>query len=503
MTHGEGPRPWEPVRVAIVGGGITALSLAHRLRERAGPAWASVTVLEASDRLGGKVVTYHDDDFTLEGGPDSFLNRKPEVRELAEALGLGDQLIETPAAHRRSFIYLAGTLTRPPKGLVFGVPTDLESLFASPLVSRAGKMRALEDLVLPRLLRDGQDVAVGDFLARRLGREIVTRLTEPILSGVYAGSAYELSLDAVAPQFREAERRRRSLIQGLKPQGQGSRPNAQDLGRGHSGGETREGGPPSVFSTLQSGLASLIQALERSLRAKDVELRTGHRGQVVRLARETDAHGEGAQYRLTLKTGESLSADHVILTVPAPDAAVLLEDVAPKASAELGAIRYVDVALVGLGYRTGDVDPLAGSGYVVPRDQDLPVTATTWVSQKWPGTAPDGHVLIRVYLGRSGDAPVLTHSDEGLLTLARASVRKTIGERRPPVLSRVIRVPRALPQYAVGHLERIARAEAELSALPGLYATGAAFYGVGLPDLVRQAQKTAERVVANLLPGGE
>jgi len=473
------------LRIAVVGGGITGLALAHRLRSRLAATCVEVTLLEASDTPGGKVFTFHEDGYTLEGGPDSFLTRKPQAIALVRDLGLADDLVETPPAHRRSFLYVDGRLVHPPKGLVMGVPTDLESLFASPLVSRAGKVRALQDLVLPRLLRDGEDTAVGEFLTRRLGREIVTRLAEPILSGVYAGNADELSLDATAPQLREAERRRRSLIQGLKPPTAGQTPTQVQGGAP----------PPALFATLGSGLDRLVSALTTALRSTGVDVRTGARGRVSSLARGVRPDGTPL-YQLRTQAGDPVEADAVVLTVPAPEAAVLLQDLAPEASAELGAVRYVDVALVGLGYRSEDVDLPPGSGFVVPRDQDLPITATTWVSQKWPGTAPQGHTLLRVYLGRSGEAPVLTHSDEGLVELARDSVRRTVGERSAPAYVRVIRIPRGLPQYTVGHLTRLAKAERALAAVPGLWATGAAFRGVGLPDCIRQAEETADQVAA-------
>lgn len=475
------------LRVAVVGGGITGLALAYRLRTRLAATCVEVTLLEASDTPGGKVFTFHEEGYTLEGGPDSFLTRKPQTLALVQELGLADDLVETPPAHRRSFLYVDGRLVHPPKGLVMGVPTDLESLFASPVVSRAGKVRALQDLVLPRLLREGEDTSIGEFLTRRLGREIVTRLAEPILSGVYAGSADELSLDATAPQLREAERRRRSLIQGLKP------PTTGRAAAQVQGGTAPA--PPALFATLGSGLDRLVAALVTALGDAGVAVRTGAQGRVTALARGVRPDGTPL-YQLRTQAGEPVEADAVVLTVPAPDAAVLLQDVAPEASAELGAVRYVDVALVGLGYRNEDVDLPPGSGFVVPRDQDLPITATTWLSQKWPGTAPPGHTLLRVYLGRSGEAPVLTHSDEGLVELARDSVRRTVGERGAPTYVRVVRVPRGLPQYTVGHLTRLANTEHALAAVPGLWVTGAAFRGVGLPDCIRQAEETADQVAA-------
>jgi oxygen-dependent protoporphyrinogen oxidase len=467
-----------PPTVAVVGGGITGLAAAYAFLPAVREGHLQVTLMEQEERLGGKVRTLREEGFTLEAGPDSFLTRKPHARQLCLELGLGEELTSTPTLHRKSFFLLGEELVPPPRGLVWGVPTNLVALRKTPLLSRAGKARALADLVLPRVLHPGEDAAVGEFLAQRLGREVVVRLAEPLLAGVYAGSAFHLSLDAVAPVLRQAEEQRRSLIQGLRGPSPSSPPPADAT-------------PP--FETLRGGLESLPHALERRLRQAGVRISLGVQGTVVSLHRDQEG-----TFHLSTAAGETVQAQGVVIATPAGVAARLVRPLAPQASMELTAIPYASVALVGLGYTLGEGTSLPqGSGFVVPRDQGTPATALTILSQKWPHSAPPGQLLVRVYLGRGGEeASILDWDDEVLVRMAEDLVKRSLRLMHAPVYRQVIRLPHALPQYVVGHVPRTARLLRAMQDVPGLELAGSYMDGVGLSDCIRQGEEAAHRLQA-------
>jgi oxygen-dependent protoporphyrinogen oxidase len=471
--------------VAVVGGGITGLSAAHHMSDAVRAGGLRVTVLEASPRLGGKVRTDRPGDLVIEEGPDSFLTRKPWARELCEALGLGSEFAATPPDRQRSFIYHRGRLAPVPPGVATGVPSRLGPLLWTPLLSPGAKIRALVDLTRPRLLtRDGPDVSLGAFLRARLGPEVVDRLAEPLLSGIYAGGADELSLDATFPLLREQEVEYGSLIRAAMAQARARRRNAASAATASP--------PPPMFLTLRGGLERLIEALAAALAAAGVTVRTAAP------VRALERAGRGG-YTLRLP-GEELNADAVVIAAPAHDAASILNDAAPDAARELGAIAYADVALVVLGYDRADVPhPLNGSGFVVPRGEDIDITACTWVSEKWPHSAPADTALLRVYLGRAGGA-VLDRADDDLVDAARRALTRALGVRAEPRLVKVVRTPRALPQYAVGHLARVERIERALAGLPGVMAAGAHLRGVGLPDCVRQGRDAADAALRHVAP---
>lgn len=472
--------------VVVVGGGITGLAAAHRLSAGAAAGRLRLTLLEGTDRLGGVVQTARPEGFVIEEGPDSFLVRKPWARDLAVALGLGDELVATPPANRRSHVYHRGHLWPLPAGVNMGVPARLGPFLESRLVSPAGKLRALLDLVLPRVLPPGPgDVALGVLLRARLGREVVERLAEPLLAGIYAGSIDQTSLDATFPALRAQEAAHRSLI--LAARRQAARTPVP------TPSTDARPAPSPVFLTLRGGLGRLVDALATHL--------GGAPGVNVRLTAPVlglEPSGRGG-YTLRL-ADEEMHADAVVVTVPAPRAASLLRDAAPDAARELAQIAYADLALVALAYDRSEIPSLPpGSGFVVPRDADIGITACTWVSAKWPDTAPAGVALLRCYLGRAGGG-VLDGDDEGLVATARQALARAMGVTAPPHLVHVVRVPAGLPQYAVHHLARIERVETSLRALPGIWVTGNAFRGVGLPDCIRQGSEAADAVLASTAP---
>ena len=473
-------------RIVVIGGGITGLSAAFyalRLATHRGLA-PKVTLLEGSGRLGGKVQTMRRDGFVIERGPDSFLARKRPIVDLSRELGIEDELTTLNPATKKTYILRGGKLHRIPPGLVLGIPTEWKPFVTSRLISTAGKLRAALDWVLPAKQGDA-DESLGGFLRRRLGDQVVDFVAEPLLSGIYAGDADRLSLMATFPQFRAAERKYRSLMIGLR-RGAGAT-------RGGAGGE--EHLPPhargSAFLSYRRGLSSLIERLEDTLRAEGAVLRTDAGVRTVR-------PGPNGGAVVTLANGESMEADAVIVTAPPPALKGLLPDV--NEAALFDKMPYASVANVVLGYRRETLRvPLDGAGFVVPRTEGRFITACTWTSSKWLHTAPEGRVLIRCYVGRIGDERWRTMDDEALLSAVKRDVAELVGIDAEPDFADVTRLERSMPQYEVGHMDRVrALREALTQKAPGVFAAGAGFEGVGLPDCIQQGKQAAEQAVAFL-----
>ena len=482
--------------VVIIGGGIAGLAAAYELQERARADGRPLTytLLEASQNLGGKLVTEHVaspvGDFVVEGGPDSFLTQKPWAAELCRRLGLDDDLIGTNDARRSVFILHRGRLTRLPEGMVLIVPTRLKPVVRSPLFSWRGKLRmALEPFIPSR--RDDGDESIATFVRRRLGREVVETLAEPLLSGIYAAAPEQQSLLGTFPRYRDLELKHGSLIRGTLAQKRTSppAPPLQGKGVGGLGSSSGLGSPPSAFLTLRGGTHQLVRALEGAL--VDGQVRTGEE--------VTHLEWDGAGYYVRTDTGAHLNADAVVLATPAYVSGALLEDIAPQLAGKLNSIRYVSTATVSLGFRRADViHPLDGFGFVVPRGERRRIFGCTWTSTKFDHRAPEQGVLLRCFVGGAGREELVALSDDELLGLVRGDLRAIMGIDAQPIITRIFRWHRSNPQYDVGHPDRVRAIYALCAARPGLFLTGSAFEGVGIPDCVRHGQETAGNVLAYL-----
>ncbi|WP_329173778.1 protoporphyrinogen oxidase [Streptomyces sp. NBC_01477] len=461
--------------VVVVGGGISGLAAAHRL---AG-AGARVTLLEASPRLGGKL---HADEIAgvpVDLGAESILARRPEAVDLAREVGLGDDL--EPPAVLGATLWTRGRLRPMPKGHVMGVPGDLGPLAASGVLSAAGLARLPLDHVLPRTRIDG-DVGVGAFVAARLGREVVDRLVEPLLGGVYAGNAYEISLRAAVPQLYAAARGGRSLIEAA---------------RGVQRRAAASAGSGPVFNGIRGGVGRLPLAVADACRAAGVVIETGAR---VRELHRTGPHG----WRIRLGD-RTLDADAVVLAVPAPAAAHLLGAESPAAAAELDSVEYARMALVTMAYRRSDLHRLPeSSGFLVPPVDGRTIKASTFSSRKWGwlDAAGGDTAVLRTSVGRHGDEADLAWDDTDLVRLSREDLAEAVGLRAAPVAARVTRWDAGLPQYPVGHLDRVARIREQVGKLPGLAVCGAVYDGVGIPACVGSGHRAASEVLGTLVPGG-
>ena len=459
--------------VVIVGGGITGLSAAYTLqrqRQQAGTP-LRVTLLEQDDHLGGKVGTVRQDGFLIDTGPDSFLAQKPWAVQLCRELGMEDEII-TPSA-RKFFMLIRGKLHAVPHDLVSLVPPKPEALWRASFLSVWGKLRASIEGFVPAP-RGIDDESLGSFMRRRFGREFARKFAEPLMAGVHAGHPDRLSMAAVYPMYWSMVREHGSITRGLWHL---RRQRPPDKGMRHA----------SPFVALRGGMGSLVERLTQQLNEVDIRLFTA----VVGITPLPDN-----RVQVQLKHGEPLLADAVILSTPAYVIAEWLRPFAAKAANLLTEIPYASTAVVSLAYRREAIDhPLDGSGFLVPRGEPLPITGCTWSSSKWVGRAPDGYVLLRVFIGSAGeDQMVEQQSEAQLARVAQDALQPLLRIHGEPVLVRVDRWLKAMPQYEVGHLQRLQHIEQSLSAFPNLVLTGSAFRGVGVPDCIKQGKEAAERV---------
>lgn len=473
----------------VVGGGITGLAAAYQLTRAGVP----VLIVEASERLGGKIRTEQIDGFLVEAGPDSFIAYRPAATELSRELGLGDAIIRTTDP-RIVHIRARGEMIPMPEGMGLVLPTRLAPFVTTRLFSWPQKLRAGLDVVLPRWL-DGEDVSIGAFLRHRLGGAMVDRLADPLLGGIYGAPVDELSLLAVVPQLRDHERDHRSLLLASLAQGRAARARARAAAAaGGPRGSGSPGGSGSPFLSLAGGMGSLVDALAAIVRsAPGAEIRLGT--SVMALERD------GARTAVTLSDGTRLTPDAVVLAGTAGSSADLLGQEAPAAAAAIRAIPHGSTGVVSLGYRAEALPkPLVGHGFLVAGDDPLSFGACTFTSSKWAGRAPEGTVLLRAFLPERS-AALLARSDEEIVATVHADLARTIGVRELPIIRNVARWREAMPRYTVGHLDRVAAAEAALAARPEIILVGGAFHGVGVPDCVARGRAAAARVVA--LAGGE
>jgi oxygen-dependent protoporphyrinogen oxidase len=451
--------------VVVVGGGIAGLTAARALRE----AGRDALLLEASNRYGGVIRTETTGGFVVEAGPDAILAQKPEGLDLCRALGLADRLIPTSPAMRTIFVLRRGRLHALPEGMMLAVPTRIGPFLRSGLFSWPGKLRMGLDLLRPRG-GTGEDESIASFVRRRFGTEAVERLGEPLMAGIHAGDPERLSIRATFPRLVALEARHRSLIRGTWAAARGA-----------------PASTGSAFYSLSGGLGELVDALVASLPV-------ARRRTSAALTRLESREGGTL---LTLADGTTVAAQAVIVAVPAPAAAPLLAPLSPAAGEALASIPFASSATIALGYARADVaHRLDGYGFIVPRGEGLRCTACTFVSTKFPGRAPEGHVLLRAFVGGTRDPGVLDLPDPELVALARRELGPLLGLRASPVLERVYRWPRGTPQMEVGHLARMARLDAILAGLPGVFLTGAGLRGAGLPDTIADAQRAAAAAAA-------
>ena len=468
--------------VIVVGGGIAGLSAAYYACKKS--ADIQVTLLEAGDCWGGKITTdrvpFEGGDFIIEGGPDTFLATKPWGVALCEKLGLADRLHGTNPHQKNTYVLHKNKLQPLPDGLAMMIPTNIPSILKSQLVSWPGKVRMGLDFLLPA--QNGKhDESLGQFVSRRLGREAYENLIEPLMSGIYAGDGDQLSLRSTFPYLHDLEHKYGSLARGALQMRQ------QMAARGQSAQGSR-----SAFLTPTTGLAEIVEKLVESLRLNNADLRLNAPVKTVQWE-------NGKTWIVELETGEVLRADSVILATPAPVTGSLLASFDPQLASVLESIHYASTATVTLAYRQGDISrPLDGYGYVIPRREGRRALACTWTSTKFPHRAPEGYALIRVFVGRAGQESDIPWDESGLLDLAQEELKLTLGITAEPLVSRVFIWERAMPQYNLGHPEKLAQIDAALEKYPGLALAGNGYRGIGIPDCIHSGEVAVEKILSFL-----
>ncbi len=444
--------------VAVIGGGISGLSAAYRLLADH-PGKFNLTLYEARERLGGNIHTEMRDGFLLDAGPDSFVAMKREATELCKELGLGAELMETTEANRKVYIFRNNQLHPLPEGMVLAVPTRAGPFLRTPLFSWGCKLRmGLEPLVGRSEL---EDESIGSFIERRLGKEMLDVLAEPLLGGIFAGDVRELSIRSTFPQLVEMERKFGSLVRGAMASRKHTSPSRK---------------PPSAFLSLRSGMGRLVDALRAGIES--------HGGRVVCNMPIGAVRRERTKFLLEAKDRDAVLVDDLVIAAPAHAAARMLGS---DVGAKLAEVSYLSTATIFLGARRQDVrHPLDAVGIVIPKGQRR-VMAVTFVSSKWEDRAPADRVLLRVFVGGHRDPDALTKSDDELAQIAIQELRDLVGLQGPGLFQRVFRFERANPQPHVGHAARLRQLQADLDAIPGLHVLGAGMSGVGIPDCVRQA----------------
>ncbi|RMG94181.1 MAG: protoporphyrinogen oxidase [Chloroflexi bacterium] len=466
------------LHVVIVGGGIAGLSTAWYLQQEVAAKGLDITytVLEEGSRWGGKILTEEvvwgeNGRFTIEAGPDAILTQKPWALQLAKQIGLQDALLPTNQLPQQVFVWQKKRPIPMPDGLFLTVPTRLMPFARSPLISPSGKLRMGLDWVIPPR-RDAADESLADFVRRRLGKEALDKIAEPMMAGIYNADAEQLSLLATFPRFRELEQKYGSLIRGMLA----ARRSRKAAGHGRSA--------LTPFVSFTGGMRMLVERLVPMLDG-ECRLKTG----VTAIQPLPDG-----RYCLMLNTGHALTADVVVLAVPAYVAARLIRPFASEAAHLLDAIRYVSTGTISLAYPIASIKrPLNGFGMVIPRSQNRPINAITCTYLKFNRRAPEGYALFRIFFGGSRHPEMIDLTDIELLTVVQQELALMLGITAEPVLHRIYRWRQGNPQYDVGHLARVDAIEAALPA--GLYVTGSPYRGVGVPDCVRQGQETAVRLV--------
>jgi oxygen-dependent protoporphyrinogen oxidase len=451
------------VDVAIVGGGIAGLAAAYEVSRRG----LSFVVLEGAPRAGGVIVSEEVDGFTIDGGPDALLIQKPAAIALCRDIGLGDRLISTKPP-RIAYIQRGGRLHALPAASVLGIPTRIGPFVRTTLFSWPGKIRMGAELFVPAR-RDEADESIGAFMTRRFGTEATTYLAEPLLAGIHSGDVDRLSVRALFPRLVDAEREHGSLLRAFRIHN--AIPNPQSTIRNDEG----------AFKSLPGGLSEMVRALVHTLGERHVRLNavvsaiTGPGPFVVRTDR-----------------GETFDAAAVLVATPAYAVSALLRDRDNELARLAGEIPYASAATVAIGFERSRVrHPLTGSGFVVPRVEHTGILAASWLSSKWPHRAPQDRVLMRAFLGGARDPRALERTDAELLQTTLTALRPLLGIDGDPLLTRVYRFARGNAQHEVGHLDRIAAIDRALTRHPGLFITGSGFRGVGIPDCVADARRTA------------
>ena len=462
-------------KIIIIGGGIAGLATAYRIQRKISEgADLECVLLEGSDRFGGKISTEKSDGFVIERGPDSFISQKPAAIQLCKQLGLEDRLTGTNPNSPNTFVYTGGKLMTMPDGLSLMIPTKFLPFALTPLFSLPGKIRMALDLLIPRKEGDS-DESLASFVRRRMGEEALSKMAEPMLAGIYASDPEKMSIGSTFPMFVETERKYRSLIIGMLARKKAMLMNSSK----------HPTTSYSLFMTLKDGLGEMVDAVIK--KSPGVQFKSG--AKVAALEKKEEG------WHAKLEDGWECQADAIILATPAAITSKILYPIAPDSAELLNRIHYVTTATVTLGYKKeGFSHSLDGFGFVVPKAEGCSILACTWTSSKFPHRAPEGYVMLRCYLGGAIQEEIAEKDSETLEKLVRDDLQKIMGIKETPVFCKVFQNHKSNVQYHVNHSERIDAIMENLKNFPGLFLTGSAYHGIGIPDCIQDGNQTAESV---------
>ena len=465
-------------KIVIIGGGIAGLAAAYHIHEeisRSTP--VACTLLESSEKFGGKISTMRFDGFIVERGPDSFISQKPQAIELCKKLGLADRLTGTSPDHPNTYVCLKNKLVTMPDGLSLMIPTKFMPFILSPLFSWMGKIRMGMDLFLPKKKGNG-DESLASFVRRRMGEEALEKMAEPMLAGIYASDPELMSINSTFPMFVQTEQKYRSLILGMLARKRQQIIHRAKIPKGKQ--------PFSLFMTLKNGLDEMVETLVE--KATNVVFRSE--------TKVTDLSLTEGGWRLTLYDGSSINADAVILATPAQISAHLIEQTSPKVAGLLNQIRYVSTATVSIAYKKeGFPHSLDGFGFVVPKTEGKRILACTWTSSKFPERVPEEYVMLRCFVGGAMREELAELDEDSIGTMVREELLDIMGIDCEPVFLKIFRYKKSNVQYQVGHAALIESVRKELQSFPGLVVTGSAYTGIGIPDCIRDGVSAAKEVI--------
>ncbi|MDY6833836.1 MAG: protoporphyrinogen oxidase [Chloroflexota bacterium] len=466
-------------KVAVVGAGIAGLSAAYFLEKRAQEAGIELAIdlIEKSGRVGGSILSEKIGDFVIEGGPDCVFSEKPAALELCEKLELESQLVKTNEEKKGTSVYSRGKLYDLPDGVILMVPTMIKPMITSGLISLRGKLRVGFDLFLPKKT-DPEEESLAQFVNRRLGREMLDKIAEPLVAGIHAGDPDTMSVKASFPRFVDLEAEHRSLIKGML-----SRKKQMEAVRGDKQPKY------TMFMTIKDGLQVLPSSIAASLKATNIKYDFG----IASLGHSTNG------IEMHSEAGRGQPYDSVIVATPAYVTAEIVKGINPALASELMGIPYVSTATVSLAFAESDVGHLFnGFGFIVPKVSQRRIMAGTFTSNKFSYRAPQGACLLRAFVGGASNEALALQEDDDMIRMVLEELDAILGLRAKPLLAKVYKWKKAMPQYIVGHQDRLDRIDKLTLEIPGLYLTGSAFKGIGISDCIASSESVADDVVTFL-----
>ncbi|HJP18462.1 MAG TPA: protoporphyrinogen oxidase [Nitrospinota bacterium] len=466
-------------KIAVIGGGIAGLSAAYSLEKEAADNGVSIEIdlIEKQSRMGGNILTEQVDDFIVEGGPDCVFSEKPASLKLCEKLGLQEELLKTREEKKGTYVYWNNKLHDLPEGVILMIPTMIMPILLSSLISFPGKMRMALEPFIPKRTNPAEE-SLSDFVTRRLGKELLNKIAEPLVAGIHAGNPETMSINASFPRFVDLEQKYGSLIRGMLSR----RKEMLSMMKGRTAKYT-------MFMTLKKGLQELTDNIQSTLR--NTNKLTDN--QVVTVIKKNSG------YEVSLKAGGIKFYDSVIMATPSYITATLLRELDSRLADKLIEIPYASTATVSLAYSASDLNHINnGFGFIVPGISNRKIMAATYTSNKFLYRAPDGSMLLRCFVGGPKNEDLVFLDDREMEQMIRNELKEIAGIESKPIFTKIYRWEKAMPQYVIGHIDRIKKIEELTAKHPGLYLTGSAFNGIGISDCISTSSKAAEEAISFL-----